>query len=81
MSRRADRECPSHAPTRGERARIGVRVTFEASYTAVACLAEAYEQLVPTLRRSLPQGSGQSSGLSAWPLPRLSAGVRREGRR
>ena len=83
MSRGADRERPNHAPTQGRPPRIVVRVTFETSFTAAACLAEAYEHLVPTLRRRLPQGNGQARGLPAEPLPRLHAGERerREGRR
>jgi hypothetical protein len=58
-----------------------VRVTFEVSYSATACLAEAYEQLAPILRRLLPQENGRSLGLPAEPLRELGASARREGRR
>jgi hypothetical protein len=79
MSRGADRERPNYAPTHERPPRIVVRVSFETSYTATACLAQAYEELVPTLRRLLPQESGQRQ--PAEPLPPLCASARREGRR
>jgi len=56
--------------TRTERRVLRVQVRFEMSRVGAACLADAYEQVVPIARRSMALGPRQQ-------VRRLSEGQRR----
>jgi hypothetical protein len=61
----------------GKRVRVlEVRVRFEPSRIGRDCLAGAYEQIVPIVRRSLAV-SGQHGGTAAGQMLRRAAGAER----
>lgn len=55
--------------------RLAVRITWEGSRVAAECLAEAYELIVPAVRRRV-RGSGMHRGTDRGWAPRSQEGAR-----
>ena len=70
----AEEDVVMHVGKRGRVLKVGVR--FEPSRIGRDCLAGAYEQIVPIIRRSLPV-SGQYGAVPAGQALRRAAGAER----
>ena len=71
---RAEEDAVMHVGKRGRVLKVGVR--FEPSRIGRECLAGAYEQIVPIIRRSLPV-RGQYGAVPAGQTLRRAAGAER----